>query len=63
MERSSTLFSRKEICEFLGVGKHTFYRLVKEEGLPARKGPGGWRADKAVLDAHMRQSTHNTASK
>jgi len=40
MDECNLLLSGKIICDYLGIGKDKFYRLVDRAGLPAKKTTG-----------------------
>lgn len=52
MAEGKVLIGRKAICAYLGVGKNLFYPLV-EEGMPVKKGIGGWRSHSMLLDEYF----------
>lgn len=54
MAEGKVLIGRKAICKYIGVSKNLFYPLINE-GLPAQKGVGGWRAHAEVLDDYFKK--------
>lgn len=48
--KSNALLTLKEICEYAGFSENTLRRMVKKEGLPAKKIGGTWVSDKGKID-------------
>ena len=56
MEEAKSLFGREAICRRLGIGKVTFYELVRL-GLPVRKIGGIWVAHAENVEDFIKKYT------
>ncbi len=55
----TTLFSTKEVAEFLGVNEKMVYALISEKGLPASKITGKWIFPKHLVEQWVENNTLN----
>lgn len=46
----SILLSLKDVCSYLGISRHTVYRMIKSGALPAKRAGGQWRFEQADVD-------------
>lgn len=48
--------STKEICEYLGINRHTVFAWVRELGMPARKIGGNWKFRISEIDKWIEEN-------
>ena len=58
----NTLFSTKQVSQYLGVNEKMVYTLVAEKGLPASKITGKWIFPKHLVDQWIEANTQNMPS-
>lgn len=56
MEDENRWITMREVCEYLGVTRHTIFRWMEKLEMPARKIGGNWRFKKSEIDKWIEEN-------
>lgn len=54
MGESKVLIGREKICQYLGIGKEAFYKLIRD-GMPAKKRGDRWVAHVDLVEEYFKK--------